>query len=203
MTEQPPHMSHSSACPGPPLLLLLPPWSHIPTCPCLPCPYLPSHCCLPSSHGYHHHSPSPSSPSPHYCSPLPRYHSPSSCYHSPSPHYRSPLPCRPCCSLPLPCGPSCTSPLLHEPLCFPPSPCGPHHSPSPGHGLSCHAPLHCQPFPLHSYFPFPPHPSTSQSVPVVSNEPSGMQLASFGRGEWPMVELTACFHEEAIPVQFQ
>src|SRR5260370_35500723 len=30
-----------------------------------------------------------------------------------------------------------------------------------------------------------------------------MQLASFGRGEWPMVELIACFHEEAIPVQFQ
>src|SRR5258708_21486810 len=30
-----------------------------------------------------------------------------------------------------------------------------------------------------------------------------MQLASFGRGEWPMVELTACFHEEAISVQFQ
>src|SRR5258707_10280669 len=30
-----------------------------------------------------------------------------------------------------------------------------------------------------------------------------MQLASFGRGEWPMVELTACFHEEAICVQFQ
>src|SRR5260221_12709740 len=30
-----------------------------------------------------------------------------------------------------------------------------------------------------------------------------MQLASFGRGEWAMVELTACFHEEAISMQFQ
>ncbi len=76
-------------------------------------------------------------------------------------------------------------------------------TPSPGHGLSCHAPSHGQHSPPHSYSPSPPHPSTSQSVPVVSNEPSGMQLASFGRGEWPMVELTACFHEEAISVQFQ
>ena len=40
-------------------------------------------------------------------------------------------------------------------------------------------------------------------MPVVSSEPSGMQLASFGRGKWPMVELTACFHEEVIPAQFQ
>src|SRR5258707_1663197 len=38
MTEQPPHMSRSSAHPAPPLLPLLPPWSHIPTHPCLPCP---------------------------------------------------------------------------------------------------------------------------------------------------------------------
>src|SRR5260370_1531829 len=43
MTEQPPHMSCSSAQPGPPFLPLLPPQSHIPTCPCLPHPYLPSH----------------------------------------------------------------------------------------------------------------------------------------------------------------
>src|SRR5258707_15453709 len=82
MTEQPPHMSRSSACPGPPLLLLSPPQSHIPTHPCLPHPYLPS--C--------HHSPSPSSCRPCYCSPLPHYCSPSSHYHSPSPRYRSPLP---------------------------------------------------------------------------------------------------------------
>src|SRR5258708_18008013 len=57
MTEQPPHMSHSSACPGPPLLPLSPPRSHIPTHPHLPCPYLPSCHCSPSSCGYHHHSP--------------------------------------------------------------------------------------------------------------------------------------------------
>src|SRR6266436_984028 len=91
MTEQPPHMSHSSACPGPPLLPLSPPRSHIPT---RPRPYLPSHCCSPSSHGYHRHSPSPSSRGPHYPSPLPHYHSPSSRYRSPSPHYRSPSPHR-------------------------------------------------------------------------------------------------------------
>src|SRR5258708_13152316 len=53
MTEQPPHMSHSSACPGPPLLLLSPPQSHIPTCPHSPHPYLPSCRCSPSSCGYH------------------------------------------------------------------------------------------------------------------------------------------------------
>src|SRR5260370_1392452 len=210
MTEQPPHMSRSSACPGPPLLLLSPPQSHIPTHPHSPHPYLPSHHCLPSSCGYCHHSPLPSSCRPHYCSPLPRYHSPSSHYHSPSPHYHSPLPCYcspspcgPCCSLPSPHGPSHRSPSPHEPLHHPPSPCGPHCSPSPGHGLSHHAPLHGQHSPPHSYSPSPPHPSTSRSVPVVSNGPSGMQLASFGRGEWPMVELTACFHEEAISVQFQ
>src|SRR5258705_6830407 len=46
----------------------------------------------PSSHGYHCHSPLPSSCGPHYCSPLPCYCSPSSHYHSPSPHYCSPLP---------------------------------------------------------------------------------------------------------------
>src|SRR5260370_456075 len=123
----PPHMSCSSACPGPPLLLLSPPQSHIPT---------------------HPHSP----------------------HDHPSP---------------------------------PPSPHGPLCSPPPGLGLSHHARFHGQHSPLHSYSPSPPHPSTSLSVPVVSNEPSGMQLASFGRGEWPMVELTACFHEEAISVQFQ
>src|SRR5258708_5068385 len=65
MTEQPPHMSRSSAHPGLPLLLLLPPWSHIPTCPRLPHPYLPSCCCSPSSCGYHCCSPSPSSCRPH------------------------------------------------------------------------------------------------------------------------------------------
>src|SRR5260370_18122067 len=92
MTEQPPHMSHSSACPGPPLLPLSPPRSHIPTHPRLPCPYLPSHRCSPSSHGYRCCSPSPSSHRPHYCSPLPCYCSPSSHYHSPSPHYCSPSP---------------------------------------------------------------------------------------------------------------
>src|SRR5258707_328924 len=92
MTEQPPHMSQSSAHPFPPLLLLSPPWSHIPTCPHLPCPYLPSHHHLPSSGGYCRHSPSPSSHRPHYHSPLPRYCSPSPCYHSPSPRYRSPSP---------------------------------------------------------------------------------------------------------------
>src|SRR5260221_239841 len=43
MTEQPPHMSRSSAHPGPPLLPLSPPQSHIPTCPHSPRPYLPSH----------------------------------------------------------------------------------------------------------------------------------------------------------------
>src|SRR6266436_4188560 len=94
MTEQPPHMSHSSACPGPPLLPLSPPWSHIPTCPHLPHPYLPSHHRLPSSHGYHCHSPLPSSHGPHYHSPLPHYCSPSSHDHSPSPCYHSPLPRR-------------------------------------------------------------------------------------------------------------
>src|SRR5258708_313068 len=210
MTEQPPHMSCSSARPGPPLLLLLPPQSHIPTCPHSPCPYLPSCCHSPSSHGYHHHSPSPSSHGPCYCSPLPHYHSPSShyhspssCYCSPSPHYHSPSPCGPHHSLPLPHGPSHCSPSPHEPLCCPPSPHGPHHSPSPGHGLSHHAPSCGQHSPPHSYSPSPPHPLTSRSVPVASNEPSGIQLASFGRGEWPMVELTACFHEEAISVQFQ
>src|SRR5258708_893501 len=118
-------------------------------------------------------------------------------------HHPSPSPCGPHCSLPLPCGPSHHSPLPHEPLHRPPSPHGPHCSLSPGHGLSCHAPSHGQHSPPCSYSPLPPHPSTSRSVPVVSNEPSGMQLASFGRGEWPMVELTACFHEEAIPLQFQ
>src|SRR5258708_6046154 len=92
MTEQPPHMSHSSARPGPPLLPLLPPWSHIPTRPHSPHPYLPSCHHLPSSHGYRHHSPLPSSRGPRYCSPLPRYRSPSSRYCSPSPCYRSPLP---------------------------------------------------------------------------------------------------------------
>src|SRR5260370_20700755 len=86
MTEERPHMSCSSAPPGPPLLPLSPPRSHIPTCPCSPHPYLPSHCHSPSSCGYHHHSPSPSSHRPHYHSPLPHYHSPSPCYHSPSPH---------------------------------------------------------------------------------------------------------------------
>src|SRR5258708_24980441 len=55
MTEQPPHMSRSSAHPGPPLLPLLPPRSHIPTCPHLPHPYLPSCCHSPSSCGYHCH----------------------------------------------------------------------------------------------------------------------------------------------------
>src|SRR5258708_25968037 len=66
MTEQPPHMSRSSACPGPPLLLLSPPWSHIPTRPCFPRPYLPSHRRSPSSPGYPLHSPSPSSHCPLY-----------------------------------------------------------------------------------------------------------------------------------------
>src|SRR5260221_1963163 len=80
MTEQPPHMSRSSARPGPPLLLLSPPQSHIPTHPHLPHPYLPSCRHSPSSHGYHRHSPLPSSLGPRYCSP-------SSRYHSPSPHY--------------------------------------------------------------------------------------------------------------------
>src|SRR5258706_10944015 len=78
MTEQPPHMSRSSAHPCPPPLPLSPPWSHIPTHPHLPCPYLPSHCHSPSSHGYCCHSPSPSSYRPCYCSPLPCYCSPSS-----------------------------------------------------------------------------------------------------------------------------
>src|SRR5258707_756488 len=73
MTEQPPHMSRSSARPGPPLLPLSPPRSHIPPRPCLPHPYLPSHCCSPSSHGYHHCSPLPSSRRPCYHSPLPHY----------------------------------------------------------------------------------------------------------------------------------
>src|SRR5258708_2235145 len=216
MTEQPPHMSCSSACPGPPLLPLSPPWSHIPTHPHSPCPYLPSCHRSPSSHGYHRHSPLPSSHGPCYRSPLPHYHSPSPHYRSPSPRghryhpppprgalHRSPSPCGPRRSLPSPHGPSRRSPSPHEPLRHPPSPCGPHCSLSPGHGLSRHAPLCGQHSPPHSYSPLPPHPSTSRSVPVVSNEPSGMQLASFGRGEWPMVELTACFHEEAIPVQFQ
>src|SRR5258707_8798978 len=87
MTEQPPHMSHSSACPGPPLLPLSPPWSHIPTRPHLPHPYLPSHCCSPSSHGYRRRSPLPSSCGPCYCSPSP-------CYRSPSPrrHHSHPPP---------------------------------------------------------------------------------------------------------------
>src|SRR5258708_5761502 len=202
MTEQPPHMSCSSAHPSPPLLLLSPPQSHIPTCPHSPHPYLPSCHCSPSSHGYHHHSPLPSSRRPRYCSPLPHYCSPSSCYHSPSPrycsplprrhhyhpppprgaHHCSPLPCGPCCSLPSPHRPSHRSPLPHEPLCHPPSPCGPHCPLFPGHGLSCHAPSHGQHSPPHSYSPSPPHPSPSQSVPVLSNEPSGIQLASFGRG---------------------
>src|SRR5258708_25329798 len=101
MTEKPPHMSCSSACPGPPLLPLLPPWSHIPTFPCSPHPYLPSHHCSPSSHGYCCHSPSPSSHGPRYCSPLPHYCSPSSHYCSPSPHYCSPSPCY---HSPSPCG---------------------------------------------------------------------------------------------------
>src|SRR5258708_39864921 len=92
MTEQPPHMSHSSACPGPPLLPLSPPWSHIPTCPLSSHPYLPSRHHSPSSHGYHCHSPSPSSCGPCYCSPSPHYCSPSPCYCSPSPHYHSPSP---------------------------------------------------------------------------------------------------------------
>src|SRR6266436_9326889 len=92
MTEQPPHMSHSSARPGPPLLLLLPPRSHIPTCPHSPRPYLPSHRHSPSSHGYCRRSPSPSSRGPRYRSPLPHYCSPSSRYHSLSPRYRSPSP---------------------------------------------------------------------------------------------------------------
>src|SRR5258708_11037761 len=61
MTEQPPHMSRSSACPGPPLLPLSPPRSHTPTHPHFPHPYPPSRRCLPSSHGYRRHSPSPSS----------------------------------------------------------------------------------------------------------------------------------------------
>src|SRR5258708_23689176 len=87
MTEQPPHMSCSSAHPGPLLFPLSPPQSHIPTHPHLPCPYLPSHCHSPSSHGYCCHSPSPSSYRPCYCSPLPCYCSPSSHYHSPSPHH--------------------------------------------------------------------------------------------------------------------
>src|SRR6266436_4450053 len=73
MTEQPPHMSHSSAHPGPPLLPLSPPRSHIPTRPHSPCPYLPSCHRSPSSHGYHRHSPLPSSRGPHYRSPLPHY----------------------------------------------------------------------------------------------------------------------------------
>src|SRR5260221_8432501 len=94
MTEQPPHMSRSSAHPGPPLLLLLPPQSHIPTHPCSPHPYLPSHRHSPSSRGYCCCSPLPSSHGPHYHSPLPRYCSPSSCYCSPSPHYHSPSPHR-------------------------------------------------------------------------------------------------------------
>src|SRR5260221_197042 len=59
MTEQPPHMSHSSACPRPPLLPLSPPQSHIPTCPRSPHPYLPSHHYSPSSRRYDCHSPSP------------------------------------------------------------------------------------------------------------------------------------------------
>src|SRR5258708_2189132 len=104
----------------------------------------------------------------------------------PSAHHHSPLPSGPCCSLPSPHRPSHCSPSPHEPLCHPPSPCGPHHSPSPGHGLSRHAPSHGQHSPPHSYLPLPPHPSTSQSVPVVSNEPSGMQLAFLGgeSGQW-------------------
>src|SRR5258708_2951644 len=92
MTEQPPHMSRSSAHPGPPLLPLSPPWSHIPTRPHLPHPYLPSHRHSPSSRGYRHHSPSPSSHRPRYHSPLPRYRSPSPHYCSPLPRYHSPLP---------------------------------------------------------------------------------------------------------------
>src|SRR5258708_6974115 len=165
MTEQPPHMSHSSARPGPPLLPLSPPQSHIPTHPHSPCPYLPSCCCSPSSCGYHHHSPLPSSCGPHYHSPLPCYCSPSSHYHSPSPQYRSPSPCycsplphrhhyhppppqgahhcspspcRPHHSLPSPRRPSHHSPSPHEPLHFPPSPHGPHCSPSLAHALSRH-----------------------------------------------------------------
>src|SRR5258708_30295370 len=94
MTEQPPHMSRSSAHPGPPLLLLLSPRSHIPTCPHLPHPYLPSHCHLPSSCGYCHHSPLPSSHGPCYHPPSPRYHSPSPHHHHylPPPPRRSSLP---------------------------------------------------------------------------------------------------------------
>src|SRR5258708_2151871 len=61
MTEQPPHMSCSSAHPGPPLLPLSPPQSHIPTRPRSPHPYLPSCRRSPSSRGYRRHSPSPSS----------------------------------------------------------------------------------------------------------------------------------------------
>src|SRR5258708_14415403 len=61
MTEQPPHMSRSSARPGPPLLPLSPPQSHIPTRPRSPHPYLPSCRRSPSSRGYRRHSPSPSS----------------------------------------------------------------------------------------------------------------------------------------------
>src|SRR5258708_13764006 len=98
MTEQPPHMSHSSACPGPPLLLLSPPQSHIPTFPCSPCPYLPSHCCLPSSCGHCCHSPSPSSHTPHYRSPLPHYHPPFPCYPDPSPHLSRHRPPPPLCA---------------------------------------------------------------------------------------------------------
>src|SRR5258708_5381739 len=122
VTEQPPHMSHSSAHPGPPLLLLSPPRSHIPTHPCSPHPYLPSHCCSPSSHGYHCHSPSPSSCRPHYHSPLPHYCSPSSCYHSPSPHYCSP------------------SPHYHSP-----SPHGHHYHPPPPRGTHHRSPLASRP----------------------------------------------------------
>src|SRR5258708_36891126 len=162
MTEQPPHMSRSSACPGPPLLPLSPPRSHIPTCPHSPCPFRPSCNCSPSSHGYpcpsplpsshrpHYHSPLSCyrSPSPHYCSPSPHYHSPSPHghhYHPPPPrgtHHCSPLACRPPCSLPLPFAPSHHSPFPHEPLCLPPPPCRPSLPPSPAHVPARTSPSH-------------------------------------------------------------
>src|SRR5258708_4664215 len=114
MTEQPPHMSHSSAHPGPPLLLLLPPQSHIPTHPHLPHPYLPS-CHRLHLHvdilTTHHHPPlarlvpallclSPCRP---HCSPSPghglSHHAPSHGQHSP--HSYLPLPLNQCLLYPM------------------------------------------------------------------------------------------------------
>ena len=49
-----------------------------------------------------------------------------------------------------------------------------------------HAPSRGQHSPPHSYLPSPPHPSTSQSVPVVSNEPLACNLHLLGgeSGQW-------------------